>query len=82
MADISAIVGLLLVVTIVAMVFFELAGDVLTSAEAYNETTFYWDDPNKTTGKQTTAGRMAVLFGGTIFIVIGVVAIFRKAGLF
>jgi len=82
MADTGAIVSLLLLVAIVGIIFFELAGDVMTSAQSYNETTFFWGDPNKTAGQQTTAGRMAVLFGGVIFVVIGVVAIFRKAGLF
>jgi len=84
MTDTGAIVGLLILVTIVGMIFFELAGDVLKSAESYNQTLAYGYSPygNETGAKLTTAGRMAVLFGGVIFVVIGVVTVFRKAGLF
>jgi len=66
----GALIGLIVAVVVGGIVLFELGATVYTQALSYNTT------------HGGTAGSMAALFGGTIFIVLASVALFKKAGLF
>jgi len=69
-AGAGVIIGLIIAVVVGGIVLYELGAEVFNQAKLYNKT------------HGGTAGRMAVLFGGTIFIVLASVAVFRRAGLF
>jgi len=85
MVGIGQLVSLIIAVSIASIIFYELGSTVFTSAKSYNTTAavYYNSTGSEYLAQPTsTAGSMGILFGGTIFIVLAAVAIFKKAGLF
>jgi len=85
MVGTGQLVSLIIVISIASIIFYELGASVLTSANTYNTSAAVAYDSTAGTYNATatsTAGTMGILFGGTIFVVLSAVAIFKKAGLF
>jgi len=68
--DAGVLIGIIVALVVSGIVLYQLGAEVYTEAKGYNTT------------HGGTPGTMATLFGGTIFIVLGSVALFKKAGLF
>jgi len=81
MVDAGTLISIVIAISVAGIVLYSLGSEVLTQASSYNTSACTINSTGDCVETQTT-GTMAVLFGGTIFIVLCAVAMFKKAGLF